>query len=107
MLAGIAAVAAMRRLQPIVIHAPAFARIVGRILDPHHMPAELTKRGGETVDGRHDGACLRHLSLETRLHEVVLHVDDDEGSLRRLDHVERMRAPAAFGHARDEIGRER
>ena len=91
---GVAAVAALRRVQPVVKHAPAFARVVGGVLDPHHVSAKLAHGGGEAVDRRHDGARLRHLALEARLHEVVLHVDHHEGGIGRLDHVEGMR-PAA------------
>src|SRR3981081_1792345 len=100
----VAALATVRRLQPIVKHAPAFTRVVGRILDPYDMPAELTHRGGEPVYRGHDGARLRYLALEHRLCEIVRHGDDDESGLRRVDRVEGVRAPRALRHARDEIG---
>jgi hypothetical protein len=71
------------------------------------VPAELAHGGGKPVDGRHDGARLRHLALKTRLHEVVLHVDHHERGFRRLDHIERMRSPGARGDAVHEIGGDR
>ena len=104
---GVAAVAALRRVQPVVKHAPALARVVGGVLDPHHVAAELAHGGGKAVDRGHDRARLRHLALEARLHEVVLHVDHDERGLGRLDHVEGMRPPGARGDAVHEVGGDR
>jgi hypothetical protein len=69
--------------------------------------AELAHGGGEAVDRRHDGARLRHLALEARLHEVVLHVDHHERGLGRLDHVEGMRSAGARGDAVHEVGGDR
>src|SRR5215471_5622753 len=105
--AGVAAITPFRRQQPVVQHAPALARVVGRVLHPYHMTAELAYRGGEAVDGGDDRARGRNLALETGLHEVVLHVDHHEGGLRRYHHVERMRPAGASDDAFDHARRDR
>ncbi len=70
------------------------------------MAAASAHRRRQPVDVRHDLARHRHLALVAGLHEIVLHVDDDEGGLRRVDHSNGCARPARF-HALDEIGGDR
>jgi hypothetical protein len=105
--AGVAAVPALRRLQPIVIHAPTLARVVSCVLDPNHMTSERAQHSGEAIDRGHNRTRFRHLALEARFHEIVLHIDDHKRSLRRLDHIEGMRSTGTFDHARHQFSGER
>ena len=90
---AVAAVAALRGLRPVGKHAPALARVVGRVLDPDHMSAELADCCGQPVDRRHDHARLRHLALEARLHR------------RSACRPPRTRSLRARSHRRDAAGR--
>ena len=74
-----------RRHQTVVVSRPALAGAAGAIADPNDVAGTAAQRGGEPVDVRYDLARHRHFALMARLDEIVLHVDDQEGSAARLD----------------------
>ena len=63
---------------------------------PNDRAAGRSQRSGEAIDVRHD--LRRHLDLgegDTRQHEAVLHIDDDQRGTRRVEIVENMFLAAA------------
>ena len=90
----VAALHPLRQQQPVVVIGPTLPCFVGRVADPHHMPAAPPQVPRHAVDRRHDLARERYLALVALLHEIILHVDDKHRGALRIERIERMRLAA-------------
>ena len=95
---------ALLRRHHLEIGRPVLPRIVLEGgFDPDHRSAGLAHCLSETVDVGHD--LFRHRTervRNARQHEGVLHVDDDQGGLGRIEILVDMLAAAAFDDAVDD-----
>jgi hypothetical protein len=78
------------------------ACLVGRVLDPEHLPARLAECGGQSVDVGHglNRRPDRHSGVRGH-HEAVLQIDHDQRRPARVHVVVHVQLAAALQHAVD------
>src|SRR5580693_3714091 len=104
---GVAQIPAFGRHQVIMHHAPVFARAVGGVPDPDDMTASFAQRGRHPIDVWYDRPRLGNFAHEARLHEIVLHIDNEKSRLCGIDGVEGMRTPRTLRYTLNQFGRDR
>ena len=74
--------------------------------DPPHRAAGIAHRRRQPVDVGHDGLAIRRVGGHPLFYPDVLHVDDDQGRLRRVQPIDRVQLAAApFCHPGNHVGR--
>ena len=71
--------------------------------DPDDAHAERSELRVEPVDGGADRARDRHFRRRARLDECVLHVDNDERGLGRVERIEQVEPVAPSQHPVDDL----